>query len=174
MMRLLRLTVVLVLALLSFSEQSCGIYSFTGGRKFDDSVTVSVATFTNTASLAKPTVPQTVSEALRDAIQRQTRLNFVSGNADLDFSGEITGYSVAPVALQGGGATDQAQLNRLTITVSVNYVDKIEEQYSFESSFTRFADFPAASALSTVEDALIKEITDQLVQDIMNRSINAW
>jgi hypothetical protein len=173
-MRRLGFFVVLLLALLAFQEQSCGIYSFTGGRKFDDSVTVSVATFTNTAPLAKATVPQTVSEALRDAIQRQTRLTFVPGSADLEFTGEITGYSVAPVAIQGGGQTDQAQLNRLTITVSVNYVDKIEEQYSFEANFSRFADFPATTTLSATEDQLIKEITDQLIQDIMNRSINAW
>lgn len=171
---LLRILVLAFLAGLLFTSNSCGIYSFTGGRKFSDTVTVSVATFTNTSSLAKPTAPQTISEALRDGIQRQTRLLFVPTNADLEFSGVITAYSVTPVALQGGGPTDQASLNRLTITVNVTYVDKVEERYSFETSFSRFADFPSSQTLTAVEDQLIKEITDQLVQDILNRSINAW
>jgi hypothetical protein len=174
MMRLLRLSVVLSICLLILSAESCGIYSFTGGRKFNDSVTVAVLTFTNDASLAKATLPQTISETLREAIQRQTRLTFLSSNADLIFEGSITGYSVSPVAIQGGGTTDQAQLNRLTITVRVKYTDNVENQYSFESSFSRFADFPASQTLQAAEDQLIKEISDQLVQDILNRSINAW
>jgi hypothetical protein len=77
------------------------------------------------------------------------------------------------VAISGGG-TDQAALNRLTISINIKYTDKIEEQYNFESSFSRFADFPSSQSLPAVEDQLIKEITDQIVQDIMNRSINAW
>lgn len=174
MMHLLRLSVVLGICLLLLSEESCGIYSFTGGRKFNDSVTVAVLTFTNDASLAKATLPQTFSETLREAIQRQTLLTFLSSNADLIFEGSITGYNVSPVAIQGGGTTDQAQLNRLTITVNVKYTDNVEDQYSFESSFSRFADFPASQTLQAAEDQLIKEISDQLVQDILNRSINAW
>jgi hypothetical protein len=174
MIRLLRLLILSVFCLLLFSGESCGTYSFTGGRKFNDSVTVAVLTFTNNATLAKATLPQSLSEALREAIQRQTRLAFLPSNADLTFEGIITGYAVSPVALQGGGTTDQAQFNRLTITVNVKYTDEIEEQYSYESSFSRFADFPASQTLQAAEDQLIKEISDQLVQDILNRSINAW
>lgn len=157
-----------------FGSSSCKVsYDFSGGRKFDDSVTVSVMTFTNSAPLAKATFPQTFSEAMRDAIQRQTRLKTVPKNGDLNFEGTITGYIVTPVSIQGGG-TNEASLNRLTVTVSVKYTDAVEERYSFESAFTRYADFPASQNLSAVEDQLLKDISDQLVQDIMNRSINAW
>jgi hypothetical protein len=148
-------------------------YNFSGGRKFDDSVTVSVMTFTNSAPLAKATFPQSFSETMRDAIQRQTRIQMVPKNGDLNFEGTIVGYTVTPVSIQGGG-TNQASLNRLSVTVSVKYTDLVEEQYSFESSFTRYADFPSSQNLSAVEDQLLKDISDQLVQDIMNRSINAW
>jgi hypothetical protein len=130
-------------------------------------------TFTTSAPLTKATFPQSFSETMRDAIQRQTRLITVAKNGDLNFEGTVTGYSVAPVSIQGGG-TNQASLNRLTVTVSVKYTDLVEENLSFESTFTRFADFPSSQNLSAVEDQLLKEISDQLVQDIMNRSINAW
>lgn len=144
-----------------------------GGRVIPDSVTVAVDQFTISAPLAKPTVAQTMTEALRDFIQRQTRLSLVPDDADLTYAGEIIGYNIAPVAIVAG-ATDQAALNRLTITVKVNYIDEVDEKYSFESNFSRFADFPSTQDISAVEDQLIKEITDQITQDIINKSIYAW
>ena len=144
-----------------------------GGRKLEDSVTVLVSQFTSTAPLAKPTLAQTMTESLRDFIRRQTRLNMVTEDADLTYEGEIVGYTIAPVAIQAG-STDQAALNRLTITVKVVYTDKVDDKYSFDSNFSRFADFPSTQDISAVEDALIKEITDQITQDIINKSIYAW
>ncbi|CAN5876768.1 hypothetical protein BH11BAC7_BH11BAC7_32160 [soil metagenome] len=171
-----QLRIILLLAILfpALFTSSCKMkYGFTGGRKFDDSVTVSVLTFTNSAPLAKATFPQSFSETMRDAIQRQTRLQSVAKNGDLNYEGTVIAYAVTPVSIQGGG-TNQASLNRLTVGVSVKYTDLIDPKLDFESTFTRFADFPSSQNLSSVEDALLKEISDQLVQDIMNRSINAW
>jgi hypothetical protein len=144
-----------------------------GGRKLDDSVTIMVSQFTSTAPLAKPTLAQTMTESLRDYIQRQTRFTLVQEDPDLTYEGEIIGYQVTPVAIVSG-TTDQAALNRLTITVKVKYTDDIKEEFSFESNFTRFADFPSTQDISAVEDQLIKEITDQITQDIVNKSIYAW
>ncbi len=173
-MKFLNYLFFLALLLPLVFSSSCKVkYNFSGGRKFDDSVTVSVMTFTNTAPLTKATFPQSFSESMRDAIQRQTRLKTISKNGDLNFEGTIVGYTVVPVSINGGG-TNQASLNRLTVTVSVKYTDAVEEQYSFESSFSRYSDFSSSQNLNSVEDQLLKDISDQLVQDIMNRSINAW
>lgn len=174
-MKLIRLSLFAIFALLLLQSSNCKSgYSFTGGRKeLTDSVTVSVTTFTSVAPLAKATITQTMTEALKDALQRQTRMQLVSRNGMLNFEGNITGYAVTPVAVQAGGGNESAQ-NRLTITVNVKYTDKVKEMYSFDGSFTRFADFSTSQNLSAVEDQLIKDITDQLVQDIMNRSVNAW
>ncbi len=173
-MKHLRIIFLLAILFPLLYTSSCTVsYKFTGGRKFDDSVTVSVMTFTSSAPLTKATFPQSFSETMRDAIQRQTRLQTVAKNGDLNFEGTVIGYSVAPVSIQGGG-TNQASLNRLTVTVSVKYTDLTKPTLDFESSFTRFADFPSSQNLTAVEDQLLKEISDQLVQDIMNRSINVW
>lgn len=173
-MKFLKFSIAPALLLLLLQSTSCKVkYDFSGGRTFNDSVTVSVLTFTNNAPLAKATFPQTISEAMRDAIQRQTRLKMVPRNGDLNYEGTITGYSVTPVSAQGGG-NNQTALNRLTVTVTVKYTDNVDDKYSFESPFTRYADFQSSQNLSAVEDQLLKDITDQLVQDIMNRSINAW
>lgn len=172
-MKHLRIIFLLAIVFPLLYGSGCVHYKLNGGRNFNDTVTVSVITFTNSAPLAKATFPQSFSETLRDAIQRQTRLQPVAKNGDLNFEGTVTGYNVTPVSIQGGG-TNQASLNRLTVTVSVKYTDAIEENLNFESTFTRFADFPSSQNLTAVEDQLLKEISDQLVQDIMNRSINAW
>jgi hypothetical protein len=173
-MKALRIFFFLAIIFPLLYSSSCKVsYTLDGGRKFKDTVTVSVLTFTNSAPLAKATFPQAFSETLRDAIQRQTRLIMIPRNGDLNFEGTIVGYAVSPVSIQGGG-TNQASLNRLTVTVSVKYTDAVDEKISFENSFTRYADFPSSQNLSAVEDQLLKEISDQLVQDILNRSINAW
>ena len=173
-MRWLRFLFFIPVSMLLLQSDSCRVkYGFNGGRIFDDSVTVSVITFTNSAPLAKATAAQTISEALRDGIQRQSKLKMVPKDGDLNYEGSITGYAVTPVAIQAGG-TNQAAMNRLTITVNVKYTDGVNDKFSFESAFSRYSDFPTSQNLSAVEDQLIKDISDQLVQDIINKSINAW
>ena len=173
-MKLLRLTLFAAMAIVLLQSSHCKVaYNFQGGRTFNDSVTVSVLTFVNNAPLAKATLPQTLTETLKDAIQRQTRLTLVPKNGDLNFEGQITGYAITPVAVQAGGGNGSA-MNRLTITVKVNYTDNVDDKFSFESSFTRYADYSTSVNLSAVEDDLIKDISEQLTQDILNKSVNAW
>lgn len=176
-MKAVKLFAGLILLLILVESNSCEHIRYNqsgqGGRKLDDSATILVTQFTTTAPLAKPTLAQTMTESLKDFIQRQTRYSLVQEDADLTYEGEITGYSISPVAIVSG-STDQAALNRLTITVKVKYTDEIDERFNFESNFTRFADFPSTQDISAVEDQLIKEITDQLTQDIINKSIYAW
>lgn len=174
-MRTARVFLFGIFAMLMLQSAFCRFpYSLSGGRsELSDTVTVSVMTFTNSAPLAKATITQTMTESLKDALQRQTRMQLVPKNGDLNFEGNITGYAVTPVAVQAGGG-NTSTMNRLTITVNVKYTDHVKEEFSFDSNFSRFADFSTSQNLSAVEDALIKDISDQLTQDIMNKSVNAW
>lgn len=176
-MKTLKLLLFVLPLLLLMQSSRCKVsynQSGKGGRELsEDTVTIAVVQFTSTAPLAKPTLAQTMTESLRDFIVRQTRFEVVQNDADLTYEGEIVGYSITPVAI-AAGSTDQAALNRLSITVKVKYTDEIKEAYSFEANFTRFADFPSTQDISAVEDQLIKEITDQITQDIVNKSIYAW
>jgi len=157
-------------ALILFS--SCKIhYSFTGGSVPPEAKTVSVQYFQNNASLAPPTLSQTFTEALRDKLSSQTRLSLINKGGDLSFEGSITGYSTGPIAIQ---STDQAALNRLTITVNVKYTCMFDEKKNFEQSFTRYADYTSDQNLASIEDQLTREINEQLVQDILNRALNNW
>ncbi len=151
---------------------SCKIhYSLSGASIPPEAKTVSVQYFQNNASLAPPILSQAFTESLRDKLSSQTRLSLTNKNGDLAFEGSITGYSTSPIAVQ---STDQAALNRLTIIVNVKYTCSFDEKKNFEQSFTRYADYPSSLSLTTEEERLIKEINEQLIQDIFNRALNDW
>jgi hypothetical protein len=145
-------------------------YSFTGGEK-GNAKTVQVQFFKVDAPLAKPTTGIVFTEALKDIMQNQGKLELITTNADLNFEGQITAYAITPVAIQ---SNDQSALNRLTITVQVKYTNTLEKEKSFDQSFSRFVDYESSKNLSSVEDELITEIVRQLVQDIFNRSLSNW
>lgn len=156
---------------------SCKVnYSFTGASIAPDVKTISIQYFSSYAPLAKPTYSQTFTEALRDIFLSQTNLSFVPKGGDLQFEGAVTTYNAAPIAIQGTDANglNKAAQNRLSITVKVKFVNNKDEKQNFETTFTRFADFPTTSALAAEEDRLIKEINNQLVQDIFNKAVINW
>ena len=64
---------------------SCKVnYSFSGASVSPDVKTVSIQYFKNNASLAKPTLSQSLTEALKDIFTSQTNLGIVSRDGDLN------------------------------------------------------------------------------------------
>ncbi len=150
---------------------SCIRITFTGASIPPEAKTFSVAYFDNNASLVNPNLSQRLTEKLQDKIMGQTRLTMVNTGGDMAFEGEITGYTLQPVAIQG----DQtAQLTQLTVTISVRFFNKIDENKNFETRLTRFQQFSSSQTLSAVEDGLIETITDELVEDIFNKAFVNW
>jgi hypothetical protein len=146
-------------------------YSFTGASIAEDVKTVSVETFQSYAPLANANLTQSFTEALKDIFISQTNLDLAASDGDLQFSGAITGYRISSVAIQGN---ETAALNRLTITVKVKFVNTKDNKQDFESSFSRFTDYESSQNIASIEDELIKEINDQLTQDIFNKSVSNW
>ncbi len=151
---------------------SCKVnYSFSGASVSPDIKTVSIQYFRNNASLAPPTISQSLTEALKNIFTSQSHLAIVTRNADLNFEGEITGYAIAPVAIQ---SNDLAASNRLTIMVHVKFVNTKDEKQNFDTSFSRFADYSSTQSLTAVQANLIDQINQQLVQDIFNKAMINW
>lgn len=166
----------LIACSISIPFSSCKVgYSFTGASIPAEAETLSIERFPNNSGLGPPTLSQTFTEDLRDRFMRQTDLDLVDRNGDLQYSGAIVGYEIEPVAVQGNQeGNEQASINRLTITVRVRYRNTIEKKKNFERQFSRFADFDASEQLANVEDRLIEEINDQLTQDIFDASLSDW
>lgn len=146
-------------------------YSLSGASIPPEAKTVSVAFFTNNTTLGAPSLSQRFTEKLRDVVSQQTRLALISKSADLQFEGYISDYNISPVAIQ---STDQAGLNRLTISVNVKYTNKFEASKCFEQIFTRFADYKSSESISAREPDLVQEIYRQLTEDVFNKAFNNW
>jgi hypothetical protein len=165
------LLTVLVLPVLLTSSGCRVSYSFTGASISPDIKTISIQYFQNSASTVVPTLSRTFTEALKDYFTSQTNLSLVDRNGDLNLEGAITGFSVQPVAIQGN---ETAAQNRLTISVNVKFTNKKNEKQDFETTFSRYQDYPSAQNLILVQENLIKLINDQLVQDVFNKAVVNW
>lgn len=164
-MRKLALLLVVVLA------ASCRVnYSFTGGDP-GNAKTMSVELFQARAPLATPNSAQVFTETVRDLLLAQTPLKLAREIGDVQYSGSISGYDVQPVNIQ---ANETAALNRLTITVSVVYLNTLEPKKNTEFTVARFADYNSAQDLTAVEEQLVTEISKQLAQDIFDRTLGNW
>lgn len=167
-----RILILFLGTLLLLSSGSCRMsYSFTGASISPDVRTVTIPYMPNNAGLVVPTLSRTVTDALRDYFTSQTNLVLIDRSGDLLLEGTITQYSVQPVAIQGN---ETAAMNRLTIVVSVRFTNKKDTKQNWETAFSRYQDYSSSFNLSSVQDGLIKEITDQLVQDIFNKAVVNW
>lgn len=154
---------------------SCKIhYSMTGASIPVDAKTISVAYFANHAPIVNPTLSQEITEKLKDKFISQTGLNMISSDGDLSFEGEITGYDTKPIAISGNNQTDQASLNRLSITVKVKFINQKEPKNNYDSQFTAYEDYSSNKGLDAVEGELVPLILEKLIEDIFNRSVVNW
>jgi hypothetical protein len=164
--------ITLLAAVLLFFLPACKVnYSMTGASISPDVKTYTVKYFSKSAALGPSSLGQVFTETLKEKFLSQTSLALVDQGGDLVFEGAITGYTVAPLAIQ---ADETAAQNRLTITVNVKYTNLKDEKQNFESAFSRYADFSSSQNLTSVEDQLIREINSQLVDDIFNKAVINW
>ncbi len=162
---------LILLLLVCVSLSGCGIYSFSGASISPEAKTVSIQYFQNRAALVQPSLSTLFTEKLKDKFITQTNLRNVERDGDLQFEGYISEYYTQPVAIQG---SQTAALNRLTITVSVKFTNTKDTKLSYESSFSRYAEYASSKNLSEVELTLIEEINKQLVDDIFNKAVSNW
>ena len=147
-------------------------YKFNGSAlNYDIYKTINIGDFPIRAALVYPPLQQTFENKLMDAITRQTRLQEIDGNADLDMTGEITGYSLSPQAV---GTDAYATETRLTITVRVKYTDNKNKANNIDQSFSAYRQFSSSLMLTDVQDELCAEICNELVDLIFNATLGNW
>lgn len=166
-MKLRRLLLLLLLPLTN------GCYSLKG-ISIDARVnSFFVNTFETLAINAPPTLNIDFTERLKDKVRSETRLQFKTEEADVNFSGKIIDYRVVPVAPKPG---ETVALNQLVIVVQVAAENMKEEKIDWpkEKNFSHFAEFSNTTDLLSVQDQLIDQIGDQLLEDIFNYYFNNW
>lgn len=162
--------------ILPFLEGCAGVrLTFQGGILSSEYKTIKIANFFNDAVEGPANMQIDFTERIKDYFLSQTPLKQTNeDDADMIIEGAITSYVVAPTA-PSGGEDQTAQLQRLTISVSIDFTDNIKEDNSFEGQrFSFFQDFDADQNLTDVEVELVDAIFEQLVLDVFNKTAGNW
>ena len=66
-------------------------------------------------------------------------------------------------------SNEVAGKNRLTIAVKVDFTNIYENEYNFSHTFSRYRDYESSQNFSEIE-----EISNELIEDIFNKSVVNW
>lgn len=155
----------------SITFSGCFFYSFKGTSIPAEVDSYFVERFDVRASNAIPTLGQTLSEALKDKIRAESNLEQLETDPDIEFRGVVTDYYISSEAPQAGETT---AFNRLTITLSVEYIYHLNEEKNWKESFRSFSDFGSDVNLIDVQDELIDAIQIEMIEKIFNKAFNDW
>lgn len=150
----------------------CSVRVTFKGSSVPDNVRIaSVQYFENRAPYINPALSQNFTEALKDRITSESRLIVRPDVGDVDFSGEIVGYDTRPMAIQ---ANALSQETRLTVSIKVRYQNFKNPRQNWESTFSAYQDFPSEQNITAIEDELVKQIIDELTENIFNKAFADW
>ena len=161
----------LLLILLAAAAVSCGIYSFTGTNIQSDVKTITIPFVEYKALRVNPSLSNDLTEALQDKFRKLTSLEQVEEDGDLELLCEVTGYDMKPQAVT---ANEVAAMNRLTVTVKIEFTNRKYPEDDVSQSFSAYEDFDATQSLDAVEGGLCETIIEKIVEDIFNATVAQW
>jgi hypothetical protein len=143
------------------------------GSMPDEWKTFSVKTVENNSPNTPISYAAQLSEQLKDGIQNNTRLllNPETGKGEIYIEGKITNYSIAPIAVQQG---DNSAKNRLSISAQFTIFVSAPQDDKMTVSSTRFVDYASTTDLATAERTLLEDVTQQIIQDVINKLLSNW
>ena len=170
--RVANINTIFIILLAVFLTACTISYKFNGASiDYSKTKTISISDFPNRAPLVNPLLAPQFSESLRELYTRQTRLKMITNDGDMQLSGEITGYDLAPMSMQSDALAAET---KLTVTIQVRYVNKNFPSKDFEKSFSAYQTFQNTSTLSDVEAQLCNEIIKEITENIYNETAADW
>lgn len=165
---------IILLSILTLIMSTCTVsYKFNGASiDYSKIKTIDIRDFQNQATSVYPPLTQTFNERLKDVFNRNTKLSFTNVNPDLELEGEITQYDLAPLAVAKDD--NYASQTRLTMTVRMRFRNNKNPEEDKEETFSAYQDFPSSKLLDDVQDALIEEMTKEIVDQIFNSTMSNW
>lgn len=162
-----------LLFLLFSSCKSVSISLIDKGSTPEEWKTFSIKTLDSRAPNCPLNFPVLLSESLKDGIQNNSRLalNTETGEGEVYIEGTITEYSVMPIAIQNNNNAAQNRLN-MAVQFTIFITSPKSDEIAFKA--TRFVDFDSGTNLSDIESSLFNEISEQIVQDVINKLLSNW
>lgn len=165
--------VVVLLAVMATVLPSCLIsYRFNGASiDYSKTKSISIADFPNNAALVNPNLSNQLSEGVRDIFSRQTRLQILSRGGDMELEGEISDYTLTPMAISADNLSAET---KLTMTIKVRFTNNKAPEESFEKTYSAFQTFDSSRLLTDVQDELCNTMVTELAENIYNDTVARW
>ena len=104
-------------------------------------------------------------------IRQESRLVNDNNTPDIIFTGTVNKFAIDYVAPDENNTTS---LNRMTISIRVNYESEIDPEDNWSKTYSDFEDFDSNTDLQSIQDQLIEDIIDDIVERIFNDSFTNW
>jgi hypothetical protein len=163
-----RLYFAALFAVLSFT----GCYTLSGISIPASVEKAYVPLFIENALGAPPTLFIDMTEALRNKVRDEARLEITEDDPDIEMKGTLVDFRVTAEGASPGDQTAAfAKLNRLTIVVAIEYKNlRDENDEGWKQNFSNFFEFPATQTLASVQEEAIETITREINEQIFNKA----
>ena len=153
---------------------ACSIsYKFNGASiDYTKTKTIQISPFPIRSAYVWAPMQAIFSNELTDVFARQTKLQQVNRNGDLQLSGEIVEYSQYNKAVSADGYSSQVQLK---MTVNVRFVNNSNHAEDFDNQqFSASREYNSTQQLSAVQEELVTQMIDEIVDQIFNATVANW
>lgn len=159
-----------------FFTQSCGLFSFSGAALPSEIQTFSIQEFHTEVSDGPLDLTQQLTEALAKKITQMTTLTHVEREGHIQYEGVVKSFEYKTTFCTDNKEGEaQKEVQRLTITVEVSYLNPLEEENAFKKKlFSASKDMLSEENPLDREQGLVDEIIKELVDAICSKSIDNW
>ena len=166
---------IIVLGALALTVYSCrislGLAPITS-IDYSKVKTITIRDFQNVADYVYAPLAIEFNQKLKDMFIQQTQLQLVESGGDLELGGEITGYNQFNESVDASGYSSKV---KLTLTVSVTYVNNVDHKDDFENQqFTAFQTYDSSQLLTDMQDGLITVMVKDITEQIFNSTVANW
>lgn len=124
----------------------------------------------DSSEFSTPTLAQDCIDGLIDKILKETKLVQEDETPDIEFTGVVR----ASITSEAPGEGQSSNLDRLSVTMQVEYTDHLDEENNWKSSFTNFENFDPSDNLDAIQEELIASILDNILEDIYQKAFTNW
>ena len=157
---------IVISILLLFILSGCTFYSFVdGSTKYENETKIRIPQFRNDAGNGPPDMIATFTEKTKDFYLQNGKFQLADLNEDVSLECTITNYRVG---VAGGTSNQTAAQSKLTISVSVDFIDYQNPDNNLKKNFEGREFYDNDVDLASVESDLVAIIADQIVNDIFN------
>jgi hypothetical protein len=151
----------------------CGYYSFTGAAIPQHLREIAIPLAEDNSTSPFPTLGDNLTRQLIDRFVGQTRLSLQPSEdqADVVLTSRIDRYMNQPASV---GAGERAELNRITISVSVSYFDRVENEELMTRTFSAFSEYDPIREGLDGEQAAAQTALLNIANDIFTAATSNW